>query len=1069
MATRTEKVVLDLEDRFSAGMIEAAGATALLKRELNSLSGTAVKGVSRDLDKVDSSASKSAKSIANTGKSAEQSGKQIDRLSGRLALLAQAAAVLGPALVPIGAAAVPAVAGLAAELGVAAAAAGVAVLAFKGVGDGLKALNAYQLSPTAENLQKMRLEMEKLGPDGAHFVRFLDSLTPQLTQLQMSARAGFFPGLEEGLTSLLHLAPQVNRIVSEIATAMGGLSADAGASLAGPKFRDFFNYLEREAGPLLTDLGHTVGNLVDGFAAMTVAFGPLSSQFAGGLEHMTSAFADWAHGLQGSNSFQEFLSYIETNGPRVLDLLGSLGDLFVQIIEAAAPVGAVVVPALTALVKVVSALVDSPLGSTFVAAAAALSIYSRAAALAGFETVKLRDMSLSAASVTKGLSGAWGALSANASRAAAGVGMVALSMTDLDEKAGLSNTAMLALAGTMVAPGYGTAAGATIGLLLDLAHANDTLAASLKGAEAALHSGTGGQDAYKALKADLAASADGANFLIKALRKVSPGKTFSEWDAHTVLYQLQHDMGTTSSLATVFGQTLGLTTGQIRALGLTAQDASRWLAQLNGTLSKRAMWSDYEAAIDGVTASLKQNGKGLDITTAKGRANRAALDAIASSAGKVADSLKGADRKSFMKQARGDIIDAAVKLGKTRKQAQDLADKLGFLDQKRAKPKIDLDDKDAKSKGRRADDWIDQWGRKNASAKAGVDNGPAKRGFDQASKWAVFWGNQKPNATFTANTAQAASAIARIKGELASIPRSVSTTYYVNQVNSVNKRAAGAYDTGGYTGDGGKYEPAGIVHRGEVVIPQERVRRDWGMLKARYGDLPGFANGGAVGSHPGTSAVNDFDATLRKAAEHGKHELQVREKLLQHEVDADKKRLDNLKQMRDAIMQTLSTAYRQDIFGQSSDAWSAGSAAGSQATLHSNIANEREALRLVKELEKKGLDGKALMDLAAAGDIQTLRAYAAMSKKDLRQYEKDYKTQIRLGNKLGQHVGNQEYGPAIKDQTAELKHHTKLLHQVEARLHQIEKHAKDNPHKTGKAVADGVNQGASSGQRRGPK
>lgn len=34
----------------------------------------------------------------------------------------------------------------------------------------------------------------------------------------------------------------------------------------------------------------------------------------------------------------------------------------------------------------------------------------------------------------------------------------------------------------------------------------------------------------------------------------------------------------------------------------------------------------------------------------------------------------------------------------------------------------------------------------------------------------------------------------------------------------------GNYDTGGYTGDGGVYEPAGIVHRGEYVIPQWLVK-----------------------------------------------------------------------------------------------------------------------------------------------------------------------------------------------------------------------------------------------------
>jgi hypothetical protein len=35
----------------------------------------------------------------------------------------------------------------------------------------------------------------------------------------------------------------------------------------------------------------------------------------------------------------------------------------------------------------------------------------------------------------------------------------------------------------------------------------------------------------------------------------------------------------------------------------------------------------------------------------------------------------------------------------------------------------------------------------------------------------------------------------------------------------------GLYDSGGYTGPGGKYEPAGIVHRGEFVFDQDAVKR----------------------------------------------------------------------------------------------------------------------------------------------------------------------------------------------------------------------------------------------------
>lgn len=44
-----------------------------------------------------------------------------------------------------------------------------------------------------------------------------------------------------------------------------------------------------------------------------------------------------------------------------------------------------------------------------------------------------------------------------------------------------------------------------------------------------------------------------------------------------------------------------------------------------------------------------------------------------------------------------------------------------------------------------------------------------------------------------------------------------------------------SYDSGGFTGVGGKYEPAGIVHKGEYVIPKEHVNQSTGLPKAGVG------------------------------------------------------------------------------------------------------------------------------------------------------------------------------------------------------------------------------------------
>lgn len=79
------------------------------------------------------------------------------------------------------------------------------------------------------------------------------------------------------------------------------------------------------------------------------------------------------------------------------------------------------------------------------------------------------------------------------------------------------------------------------------------------------------------------------------------------------------------------------------------------------------------------------------------------------------------------------------------------------------------------------------------------------------------------------------------------------------------------FSSGGYTGDGGKHDPAGIVHKGEWVVPQNVVQKP-GMLnflnQLTYGR--GYADGGLVGgsisrpsnSEKSSSGGRDINVTL---------------------------------------------------------------------------------------------------------------------------------------------------------------------------------------------------------------
>ena len=112
---------------------------------------------------------------------------------------------------------------------------------------------------------------------------------------------------------------------------------------------------------------------------------------------------------------------------------------------------------------------------------------------------------------------------------------------------------------------------------------------------------------------------------------------------------------------------------------------------------------------------------------------------------------------------------------------------------------------------------------------------------------------------------EALGAIANLKAQIAAL-EDKTVTVTVKTASSGN--AAGADDyaayaaaadfrkegfaRGGYTGPGGKWQPAGVVHAGEFVLRQEVVRQR-GMLawlqrlnREGLGALPGFASGGLV-------------------------------------------------------------------------------------------------------------------------------------------------------------------------------------------------------------------------------
>lgn len=496
MSTRLERVIVEMDNRVSSPAREAAASLALVSDRLGAIDGSGARA-SKSMDGVGTS-------TAKAGSALRKGGADIDAFSGRLKVLVQTGLLIGPAVAPAIGALVPAVTGIASGMAGAAGAAAAAGLAFAGVGDALGALNDFQLRPSTETFVALQQAMDELGPAGENFVRYLDSIGGELENLQQIAGANMFPGMTSGLQSLLGLMPRVQSLIGDLSGRMGDLAADAGAALAGPQWEAFFSFLQTDAAPIFEQFARSAGNVALGLGNVMVAFAPLSRDFADGMLEASQAFATWT---ADTANFEDFIGYVRQVGPQVSDFLGSLAEAAVALTEAVAPWGSIVLPAMTTLLDLFTAVAGSPIGPALTTAALAMLAFNKAAAAGtaimgrvgpAFTSTRssLSQMRTDLGTVattwatagaatereSKKMAAATGRLKGNIAtigKGAGAIGAVGVAASGAAMGVGLQNTAMLGLAGTMAGP-WGAAAGAGVGLILDFKAAQDAAAASAK-------------------------------------------------------------------------------------------------------------------------------------------------------------------------------------------------------------------------------------------------------------------------------------------------------------------------------------------------------------------------------------------------------------------------------------------------------------------------------------------------------------------------------------------------------------------------------------------------------------
>lgn len=130
-----------------------------------------------------------------------------------------------------------------------------------------------------------------------------------------------------------------------------------------------------------------------------------------------------------------------------------------------------------------------------------------------------------------------------------------------------------------------------------------------------------------------------------------------------------------------YGIEAGKSVMSLEELAKAQRDSASAALTLSGAMM------DYEESVDVANKKIAENGKGLDINTAKGRANRKALDDIASEALKVADAMEKAgesteDVSKFQEKAAAEFLKAAEAAGLNAREAAELALEYGLIPKK---------------------------------------------------------------------------------------------------------------------------------------------------------------------------------------------------------------------------------------------------------------------------------------------------------------------------------------------------------------------------------------------------
>ena len=151
----------------------------------------------------------------------------------------------------------------------------------------------------------------------------IDKIKTTYEGLVKATQKPILEGVQKGAQVATTLLNQLKPMFMSSAQVFNGLMTSLKQSIGTPPVQQFIEYLNAEAPLMLLNFGKAIGNLFKGLASMFVAFTPLTESVSAGFSRMAESFATWAQGLQKSEKFKSFISYVQENMPKISSIFGN--------------------------------------------------------------------------------------------------------------------------------------------------------------------------------------------------------------------------------------------------------------------------------------------------------------------------------------------------------------------------------------------------------------------------------------------------------------------------------------------------------------------------------------------------------------------------------------------------------------------------------------------------------------------------------------------------------------------------------------------------------------------------